>query len=100
MAVDLWDGLNVGLEFDEDENEKNFQFTMDHDEFKGEANIEFIDLLQKTVDDNFNDAEDPGDVEDAFIPEVDGMIAYFEDCITVLKEKKKEAEDFVNENSD
>ncbi len=98
MAIELWDGLNVGLEYDEDENDKNFQITMDHDEFKGEANIEILELLQQTIDDNFDDTETPGDVEDTFIPEVEGMISYFEDCIKILKDKRQEAVDFVAEN--
>lgn len=100
MSIDFWDGLNMGLEFDMDEEENNLQISLDHDELKGEINLEFKNLLNETLEESFESAEDVESVEDSVIPEYEGIKQYLEECINMIDHKIKEANGFVEENSD
>lgn len=99
MGLNIWTGLNVGLEFDEDDNETNFSFVMDHDDVKGDLIVEFKELLEGTLNENFETAEGIDTIEEVTIPEFEGMKTYLQECIKMIDEKILEAKGFIEENS-
>ena len=99
MGLNIWEGLNVGLEFDEDEQESNFKFTMDHDEVKGDLYFELKVLLEEELNEGFDTAEDVDAIQEIIIPEYEGMKKYLTECIEMIDAKIVEAKGFVEENS-
>lgn len=99
MSIDIWDNLNLGLNFDADEDGANLEISIDHDELKGDVNIEFKKLLQETLDETFDNAEDNGAMTEVVIPEFEGMKQYFEECIELINVKLQEANDFIIEEA-
>ena len=96
MAIDMWDGLNIGLSFDVDEEQgDNFEISIDHDELKGDVNIEIKTILQQTLEETFDGAEGAGAMEEVVIPEFEGMKKYLQECIAMIDEKIQEGKDFI-----
>lgn len=99
MAIDMWNQLNIGLDFDQDESGSQLMIAIDHDEIKGEVAVDFKNLLEATLDETFEDAVDVETVEDVTIPEFEGMEQYLLECVSIIRHKIEEAKGFVKENS-
>lgn len=99
MGLNIWDGLNIGLEFDEDESGQTLSISIDHDDVKGEASIDFYNLLEKELDENFDDADSVEIVTETVIPEYEGILSYLKKCQALVETKIEEAQGFIRENS-
>lgn len=100
MALDFWAGLNVGMDFDQDEKDSYLDIIFDHDELKGDLHADFQSILEEFLDDEFESAENAEAVSDNVIPKFEALRDYFENCLKIINDKIEESKGFVEESGD
>ena len=100
MALDFWAGLNVGVDFDQDEKDSYLDIIFDHDELKGDLRADFRAMLEEFLDDEFETAENAEAVTDNVIPKFEAMKEHFESCLKLITDKIEEAKGFVDETDE
>lgn len=100
MAIDFWSGLNVGVNFDIDEETgSSLMVTLDHDELKGIHQIEFYEILESSLDDDFDSTMTPQEIEDTVLPEFEDIREYLLKCIKLVDQKIILAKEAITDES-